>query len=224
MGELPVKINDLVQVRILGEERGSAYPSRVDDIINERLILGWPTDLGVTIPIRIGEPVALYFIREDAIYSFEAIVEESQREPVPRIALRQAGQVQRIQRRAYFRVRAMIPVQLTGIVRTGKSDKEGAGSTVHIVTSTVDISGAGMAIHHSTPLPADTIFEARLSIDHDEAPLKLLVRVVHSEPAAGLAEGKQIYHIAFFFVTITESQRRKIVRRCFRIQQESLAH
>ncbi len=114
----------------------------------------------------------------------------------------------------------MIPVQLTGIVPNSENRKE----TVHIVSSTVDISGAGLAIHHSSSLPTDTMFEARLSIDADEPPLKLLARVVHSEPVIGLANERHMYHIAFFFVSISEAQRRKIVRRCFRIQQESLAH
>jgi len=224
MAEPPVKINDLVQITVLGEDPSSSYPSRVDDIVNEKMILGWPTSLGAKIPIRSGQLAALYFIREDAVYTFEAVIDELQHEPVPRIALRQSGPVHRIQRRAYFRVRAMIPVQLTGVVRSGESEAEDAGSTVHIVSSTVDISGAGMAIHHSTSLPADTMFEARLSIDPDEPPLKLLARVVHSEPVIGLIDERRLYHIAFFFIAISEAQRRKIVRRCFRIQQESLSH
>ncbi len=224
MGELPVKTNDLVQVRILGEEPGSAHPCHVDDIVNDKIILGWPTGMGVTIALRIGQPVTVYFIREDAVYSFEAIIEETVLEPIPRIALRQAGAVHRIQRRAYFRVRAMLPVQLTGVVGTGDSDKEDAGSTVHIVTSTVDISGAGMAIHYSKPLPADTVFDVRLTVEPAEPQLRLLARVVHSEPVIGVADERRVYHIAFFFVAISETQRRKIVRRCFRIQQENLAH
>lgn len=224
MSELPIKINDLVQVRILGEEPRSTYPSRVDDIIKDKMVLAWPTSSGVPIPIRNGQPVSLYFIREDAVYSFEAVIDESQREPIPKIALRQVGLIQRIQRRAYFRVRAMIPVQLTGIVKSKKSKKNDVDDTLHIVTSTVDISGAGMAIHHSAPLPTDTIFETRLTIDNERPPLRLLARVVHSEPLIGLVSERRVYHIAFFFVAITEAQRRQIVRRCFRIQQESLAH
>ncbi len=224
MSQLPVRINDLVQIRILGAEPTSTYASRVDDIISGKLVLSWPTISGVTIPIRNGQPVTLYFIREDAVYNFEAVIDETQIKPVPRIAVRQIGQIQRIQRRAYFRVRAMLPVQLTGIVPGSRSEKKEQAETLHIVTSTVDISGAGMAIHHSTPLPTDTVFEARLAIENDEPPLKFLARVVHSEPIIGLLNERHVYHIAFFFVAITEAQRRKIVRRCFRIQQESLTH
>ncbi len=224
MGEWPVKINDLIQVTVIGEGPGTTYPTRVDDIINEKLVLAWPTNLGVLIPIRIGQPLELYFIREDAVYSFASKVDESQREPVPRIALREAGPVRRIQRRAYFRVRAMIPVQLTGTVRTDASGNDHHTSVLHIVSSTVDISGAGIAIHHGSPIPVDTMFEAKLSIDPDEPPMKLLTRVVHSEQVVGLEEDRRVYRVAFFFIAITEAQRRKIVRRCFRIQQESLAH
>jgi len=224
MSQLPVKINDLVQIRILGAESASTYPSRIDDIIKDKLILSWPTSSGVTVPIRKGQPVTLYIIREDAVYNFEAAVSETQLDPIPRIAIQPVGQIQRIQRRAYFRARAMLPVQLTGIVpsaRTGREDKE---DVIHIVTSTVDISGAGMAIHHSAPLPLDTMFDAKLAIENDQPPLHLLARIVHSEPVVGLLNERHMYHIAFFFVAITEAQRRKIVRRCFRIQQESLAH
>ena len=217
-------INDLVQIRILAAEPTSTYASRVDDIIGEKLVLSWPTSSGVTIPIRNGQPVTLYFIREDAVYNFEAVIDETQREPVPRITVRKIGQIQRIQRRAYFRVRAMLPVQLTGIIPGSRSEKKEQAEALHIVTSTVDISGAGMAIHHGTSLATDTVFEARLAIENDEPPLKLLARVVHSEPVVGPLNDRHVYHIAFSFVAITEAQRRKIVRRCFRIQQEDLTH
>jgi c-di-GMP-binding flagellar brake protein YcgR len=222
MSELPVKINDLVQVRVLGSEPSSTYPCHVDDIVKGLLILSWPTYAGATIPLRNNQPLSLYFIKEDAVYNFEGAIQETQQEPAPRIAVRQTGQIQRIQRRAFFRVRAMLPVQLTGIIESGSSGGGGKDNILHIVTSTVDVSGAGLAIHHNAPIPTDSMFDIKLTIEKDEPPLKLLGRVVHSEPVIGLTD-RRLYHIAFFFVLIKEAQRRTIVRRCFRIQQENLA-
>jgi c-di-GMP-binding flagellar brake protein YcgR len=221
MSDLPVKINDLVQVRILGTEPSSTYPARVDDIAKGLLILSWPTYAGATIPLHSKQPLSLYFIKEDAVYNFEGEIEETQQEPIPRISVRPTGQTQRIQRRAFFRVRAMLPVQLTGILEPGSAKGGEKENILHIVTSTVDISGAGLAIHHHAPIPTDAMFDIKLTVEKDEPPLKLLGRVVHSEPIIGLAD-RRLYHVAFFFVLIKEAQRRAIVRRCFRIQQEAL--
>jgi c-di-GMP-binding flagellar brake protein YcgR len=223
MSEPPVKVNDLVQIRVLGSEPSSTYPSRVDDIVKGLLVLSWPTYAGAAVPLRDKQPLSLYFIKEDAVYSFESVIEETQKEPIPRISVRQTGQTQRIQRRAFFRVRAMLPVQLTGIIESGNAEGGERDNILHIVTSTVDISGAGMAIHHSAPIPTDSMFDIKLTLGREEPPLKLLGRVVHSEPIIGITD-RRLYHIAFFFVLIKEAQRRNIVRRCFKIQQESLAH
>ena len=223
MSELPVKVNDLVQVRILGSEPSSTYPCRVDDIVKGLLVLSWPTYAGAAVPLRDKQPLSLYFIKEDAVYSFESVIEETQQEPIPRISVRQTGKTQRIQRRAFFRVRAMLPVQLTGIIESGHAEGTQKDNILHIVTSTVDISGAGLAIHHNAPIPTDSMFDIKLTIDKEEPPLKLLGRVVHSEPIIGITD-RRLYHVAFFFVLIKEAQRRSIVRRCFKIQQESLAH
>lgn len=221
MGKSPLNVNDLVQIKLAEDEAGSAYPSRVDDIAGDTLILAWPTQAGAPIPLRAGQRLVLYFLRKDAVYACTATVNETRQEPVPRIAVGQSGEVQRIQRRAYFRVRAPLPVQLTGVVHTAKSESP-EGKTVHIVTSTVDISGAGLSIHYSSPLPVNTVFEMKLGVEDGDEPLKLLGRVVHYQPVAGLEDGRQVYRVAFFFLAITEGQRRRIVRRCFRFQQESL--
>ncbi len=217
MNPIPVEINDLVQVRIPGEE--PTYPSRVYDVVEQALVISWPTEKGVPLLLRPAQSMTLFFIREDAIYSFEAVVKETHHHPVPRVALHSFGPVQRVQRREYFRVRVMLPVHLTGSAGTEES-KARRKKVLHLVTHTVDISGAGMAIHHGWPIPANTMFDTSLVIEDGQQPLKLLSRVVHSEPLSEVS-GKPLYHVALVFVSIKESQRRTIVRRLFKIQLKS---
>jgi c-di-GMP-binding flagellar brake protein YcgR len=215
-----VQVNDLVQVRVLDDDRSPAFPSRVDDIEYGGLVLDWPMDNAARVPVRVDQPLALYFAREDAAYTFPARTLEVRYQPSPKLVVRPTGPVQRIQRREFYRVRASVPVQLNSI---GVEDG-GSGVAVrwpkHILTHTVDISGAGISVNQGFVLPVGSEFEAKLNLERGQTTLKLKCRVVHCEPAED-DSGRTIYHIALGFDDISEAQRRIIVRHVFSVQRTS---
>jgi len=221
MKDISLEINDLVQVRCHGDESASAYPSRVDDAVGRRVTLSWPTDRGIRVPIHKDQSVALFFIREDAVYSYEGIVEERVITPIPRVVVHLVGSEQRIQRREYFRVRVMLPVELLGAVETSGKPIDIRDSILHIQTLTSDLSGAGFAFHHRTAIPIGTVFETKLTLENDIPPLQLLSRVVSADSVRGLND-RRAFHIGLIFIGITEDHRSQIVRHVFKIQQTAL--
>ncbi len=219
---IPIEINDLVQARLVGGEGTTGYKSRVDDIVDKKLILDWPTDAGIRMPVRKNQTLALIFVRQDAVYSIEGIVDNVVTNPAPKITVQPLGTTQRIQRRSYFRVRTALPVQLTGTIETKSSTGEKKESVLHLMTHTVDLSGAGMAIFYKSPLPTGSVFDVKLTIEEGKPPIKMIARVVHSEPA-GRGSGQPLYHTGFYFLAVSEAQRTLLVRHVFRVQQRALS-
>ena len=217
----PVHVNDLVQVRLLDDERSPAFPSRVDDVELGGLVLNWPTDNGIRVPVRVDQRLALYFVREDAVYTFEARTLEIRLDPVPLLVVRPTGPVQRIQRREYYRVRASVPVQLSSIEGENAGPADASGRPRHVLTHTVDISGAGISVNQGFPVPAGVEFEAKLNLEKGQEALKLKCRVVHCEPFIDDRD-RRMYHIALVFEEISEMQRRLLVRHVFEVQRSSV--
>ena len=86
-----VEINDLIWVGLPDEQNSLMYRSRVEDMKDDRVIVAWPTDAGVRIPIREQQRLAVAFARQDAVYSFSAVVEDRSQVPIPQLALRPTG-------------------------------------------------------------------------------------------------------------------------------------
>lgn len=222
MDDARIEINDIIQVRRLADEESVFYRSRVNDIVGDKLVIYWPTDVGIRMPIREERGIQIVFIRQDAAYSFEAIVDQCVQIPIPQITLHQTGLTQRIQRRSYFRIQTSVPVQLAGSVEVNTAIGEKREEVLHLVTHTIDLGGSGMAIYYKSTLPIGTVFNVKVTLDDDRAPLKLLARVVHSE-ALSSGNNIPIYHIGLDFLAVSESQRTILVRHCFREQQKLLS-
>jgi c-di-GMP-binding flagellar brake protein YcgR len=220
LADVPLGLQDLVEVSVPEEENSPYYPSRVEDIEGEQLILGWPTNRGMRIALRKEQVIAVCFTRQEAVFHVSAVVTELLPNGIPRIMVRPFGATRRIQRREYYRVRALVPVQLAGVIRT--PNVEGPGKPIRILSHTIDISGSGFAVHQSFAIPSGTIFETRICLDKDQPAIKLEARVVHSDPLAAF-RGRQVYRIALTYVSITEQQRQAIVRHVFAVQRDTLA-
>jgi c-di-GMP-binding flagellar brake protein YcgR len=220
MKETTVAVNDLLQVKVTDDPNSLTYRSRVEDVGGGIIIMSWPTDGGGLIPVRVGQPLSLSFVREDAAYSFEGLVQDREKEPIPYLKIRPLGPPLRVQRRQFFRVKVAIDVEITPIVVpdvTGKLARSGV-----VRTFTYDISGSGFAIRSESTWPAGALFDAKLMLPGDEVPIKLLAKVVNVEPLVG-ADKRPKFHVGMFFVTLAESDRNRIVRHLFKVQMQQIA-
>jgi c-di-GMP-binding flagellar brake protein YcgR len=220
MKETTISVNDLLQVKVTDDPNSLTYRSRVEDIGGGIIIISWPTDMGVLIPVHIGRPLSLSFVREDAAYSFDALVQDREQEPIPHLKVRPLSLPRRIQRRQFFRVKVALGVDLTASV---VPDIQGKPEGIAIIPAfTYDISGSGLAIRSETAYPVGALYDAKLELPDNHAPIKILARVVNTEPLVA-ADNKPIYHIGMFFVTIAESDRTRIVRHLFKVQMQQIA-
>jgi c-di-GMP-binding flagellar brake protein YcgR len=212
---MPLEVNELVQVTVMEGQSSRAYSSRVEDTVGQKVSIAWPTDSGMRIPFHANEKLFLTYHRKDAIYGVKVLVEQTIHTPIPLLVVRPISETERIQRREFVRVAAMIAVELAG-----KEDPQASQEVTVIRANTIDLSGGGFSIHHQSPLPAGTVFETKLSLPGGP-PLKLLAKVVRHERRVDVHQNR-IVRIGLMFLSIPESARSRIVRYVFEAQTSSI--
>lgn len=220
MKQIAAEINDLLQIQVPDDPNSLSYRSRVNDIVQGKLVVPWPTDRGVPIPIHQNQTLTISFVRDDAVYTFSGIVEDRKREPSALLWLRPAGPPERIQRRHFFRVKSTLPCELLG--QGQASDDPGSATRVFNVKAlTYDISGSGLSIRHKDSVPAGTLVDCKLALPEDKSVIKILCKVAHSERISSATE-EPMYHIGMFYLSIKDADRTRIVRHVFKVEQANL--
>lgn len=219
MDSISFEINDLVMVEFRDEKWPGAFPSRVEDKSREKAVLAWPVDNGMRVPITQADRLLLTFVQPDAIYRVEVIVENTRREPLPMVEVAFTGKVERVQRREYVRISAMLPVEMAISPEEGDKAKNRLISSFR--TNTIDVSGNGIAIHHKLAIPVKTLYDAKLTIPGQPPPLELQAMVVRCT-AVQDAQQEWIHRIGFMFVSLAENQRSRLVRHIFDLQRKAM--
>jgi c-di-GMP-binding flagellar brake protein YcgR len=220
MKELALEVNDLLQIQIPDDPNSLSYRSRVDDIVQGRLLIPWPTDRGVPIPIHQNQTLTISFVRDDAVYTFSGIVEERKREPLALLWMRPAGPPERIQRRHFFRVKSVLQVEFLG-EQASYDEADAASRFISIKSQTFDISGSGLSIRHGSSIAAGTLLDCKLALPDDHAIIKILCKVAHSERISASSE-PPLYHIGMFYLSIKDADRTRVVRHVFKVEQANL--
>ena len=145
-------VNALAFVDILDEP--VMLESRVESHEGAAITLSAPTGAyGVPVLPSPGETVLVAWNTMRGYFERKGIVETSMRTPQPKMTIRPAGDVRRLQRRAHVRVPQLTPLDL----RVGP---------VHIRASLLDMSESGLrcVVQRPTPLGMDTRVEVSLEM------------------------------------------------------------
>jgi c-di-GMP-binding flagellar brake protein YcgR len=217
--DLEVRVNELLQARISTDPNPVGYYCRINDQVDGKLVISWPTHNGLRIPVHRDQVVDLSFVRKAAAYSFPSLVDETTFEPLPEITVIPCGPVSTVQRRQNFRVKCMVPVEITGTTGKDAASKNDPNRTISIKTTTYDLSASGMALRHWARVPENCLVEAKLSLPDRGSVIRIPCRVVYSEQ---LPSKNVLYHIGICFVSISEADRARVFRYLFSIQLKGL--
>src|SRR5512136_518719 len=94
-----LEVNDLIQIRILEGEVRDPYPSRVEDLTDNEMVIAWPTEKGAPLPVVAGQAVSVSFVRDGKFYGFDGTIRETTLEPLPVLVLNVPVRPSRIERR-----------------------------------------------------------------------------------------------------------------------------
>jgi c-di-GMP-binding flagellar brake protein YcgR len=216
------EVNELLQIQVVDDPNSRTYYSRVEDADEERLSISWPLDGGMPVPFHRHEPLSLSFTRQDAVYGFRAVIDETVTGPIPMLRLHATEGTQRIQRRDYVRVAVLLPVELSGVMSSAGGSAADQDNVLLIKTTTINISGGGFAFQHRKMIPLGTVFDVKLSLPSSPEPIPASARVVRVE-AREDANKKRIFRMGVQFLAMPERVRSRIIRYVFESQKAALS-
>ncbi len=212
-----ISINEILQVRVLDDPNAATHHSRINDISEGRLVIAWPTHRGIRMLVHRDQMLDFYMMKDDVPHEFSGLVDEMHPDdPLPQITIILSSAITRVQRRQNFRIKALIPVEITGTIKDPRDDSVTA---LNIKTVTCDLSASGMAIRFSKMVPEGSILEVKLALPDNAPVIKVPCQVMYSEIPA---EHQNLYRTGLHYLAISESERARIVRYVYRTQLKGL--
>lgn len=201
------KVHQRVQLNVLDGQCQGNYYSRIEDLVgDEVMVVTSPPVAGdSTAPVRVGEKINVFYWDSMAQYAFEAKVIARQEGLTPTITLEKSSEVQRMQRRSYFRIQARLRVVFV---------VEGDDQSAELQSDegqTLNISGGGMLLSTNAKLELGDALALKLYLSEQEHTVAT-GRVERLEYLAS----KNLYRAGIVYVGIYENDRDKIIAFVFK--------
>jgi c-di-GMP-binding flagellar brake protein YcgR len=211
-----VEINEALQIQVVEDRNSPTYYSRVSDKVEGKLIISWPTHAGMRLLAHRDQLLELSFVRESIPHLFSGMIDDMSTEGLPQLTIIQSSAITRIQRRQNYRIKCMIPLEVTGIVKDVRADVD---VPMSFRTTTTDLSAGGLSMRHSRPIPENSLLEVKLNLPDDGPEIRIPCQVMYSDTPA---QGQMMYRMGLRFLAISESERARIVRYGYRVQVQGL--
>lgn len=202
--------NKKVTIRVNDGDYQGYYSSRIEEVLEDKLVLGLPFIGTVPIPIRIGERVSIFSPTKDAVYRVDGEVIKRQLDPVPLLYVTIVGNVLRVQRRNFVRV----PIVLNVTFKIKDDERI-------YTTYTKDISGGGVKIILPEPLKVRDVIQMRIELLPPEGPIDCEARVVWIDKEERQVENRreEIICAGVEFTNIENRDRDRLIRFLFNYQR-----
>ncbi len=215
--QIPVTLNEILQVRIPDDPTPVTYYSRVVGTGNDVLAIAWPTDRGIRLIARPGDVLEFYFIRDGIPHIFSGLVETAKTSPIPEMTIAPQDFARQIQRRQNCRIKCLLPIEIIYNDPDDPTNLSAPPLVNHTVSS--DLSAGGLSFRYAKRIPEGTLVSVRLHIPDNKEPIRTRCIVVYSDYAS---EQRSLYRTALRFTDINEGERSRIVRYIYRLQLQGL--
>lgn len=196
-------------------EEESGYASRIEDIEDNKLLIAMPMDRhGVPIIPARGQRVNCKVLGEHGYYTFDTVYNDLDRIPIPVLCLEYPEIMRKVQSREFVRVKMSRPVVIRPI------DEDGTIGEM-IFSTTLDMSGGGIAFVHSEPLSIGSLVMIEIDNIPNAELMDLKGEIVRCAPVE--ADGRTIYHIGAKFHGIGQRNQNQLIKYIFEIQRKNLA-
>lgn len=191
----------------LGEYAGQ-YDSRVEDIINDSVMISMPSEKGVSIPLRPNTRLHVSYVMNRGRLSFKTVVEDRLAKPLPMLQVKKPDVLFREELRSFFRVDTRIPVKLKVDIDEGDIIKQKMYEA-----KVTDISGGGCKVFTEAPIKKGDRFEIYFlgtleKVESVKVEARRISRVEHN------------LDIGCEFCDLSLSERDRIIKYVFRRQVE----
>lgn len=213
-----VSVDDLLQVTVPDDPNSATYHSRVKDITEGQIIIAWPTHRRMRLPAKKNQRLSFSYLHNKIPYAFDGVVGERRDHPIPEVAIHSVGPVEKTQRRQNFRVKCLIPVEITGTPDAPAGD-DPSKNILFIKTVTVDLSAGGIGVHLPKDSSEGTLVDIKLSLPDQEPAIKIRCRIAYTRQ---LPENVAMFHWGLQFLAISEREQARVRRYCQRQQLQRL--
>lgn len=195
-----------VTLGIFNDDAEHFFPSKVEDVLTDHIILGMPMKQGRIYYIEKGEKINIYFPFKTSFYCMEGLVEGKQYEPIPVIIVRPIGEPCKKQNRNYFRLN----IALKAYIKLPDCKNP-------IKVYTKDISAGGVKFSSSLFIKEGTLTEIMIPEILDDLWLRAII--VRTEKNYQ-AQHPNKYYIAAQFTEIDEYAQDAIAKFIFSTQRK----
>lgn len=210
-------INELLQVQVAREPNAVSYRSRIENIVDGKILAAWPTSNGIRLPVHRDQILDFSLVRDGNAYVFTGMVDSTSSEPLPCITVIVSSAIEQVQRRHDFRIKCLIPVEVSGNIRT--SSKSDAPEPLHLKTTTYDISASGLSIRNAKMIPDGSLLDIKIGLPDGESMIRVPCRVAYCEVSR---DNARLYHSGIQFLAISEREKARIVRYVYRTQLKGM--
>lgn len=135
-----LEINQKIEIEIPDGPYQGSYNSKVSNITEDLITVMAIYERENVIPVSKGIEVNILYEGDSAFYSLTTEIIERISNPIPSLVLKNTDQIERIQRRRYFRVKINKDIKYFAI----KEHKNEDGQPEFKKTTAIDLSGGGL--------------------------------------------------------------------------------
>jgi len=198
------------------EKIGPTFVSQFEHAIDEKTaVIYAPIFEGNIYPVRKGWRMNVYFLNEDSLYRFMAIVTGRKvKSNVALLLIELQEDIERIQRRQFFRFECTLPVKYR-VVDFLQESEENKPPFVESVTK--DISGGGVCIKIKDVIPAGSLIEGELELSRTR---KIKFYGVVTRVSIREEDSVYTHEIGVLFKNIDKKHKEEIIKYIFAEQRK----
>ncbi len=188
-------------------------------IDSKTLMVAAPIHEGVIYPLHIGRIIKIFFIiktgLEYELFSFKASI--SGREMSENIALLKIeviGEVEKVQRRQYFRIGCSLPVKFRVVDSMNEKINEGIQYRKTIASN---LSGGGLCLLLEDKLEVGQLVECEITTE-EQKEVKFFGKVIRHDTRQ--LEGRFKYEAGIVYIKINNNDRETVVKYIFNEQRK----
>jgi c-di-GMP-binding flagellar brake protein YcgR len=182
---------------------------------NNTLFVATPISGGRVYPVSIGAKVNMYFIQGNNLLRFRAkVTDRGVKNNISLLKLKTDGEIEKIQRREFFRFDWNVPVNYR-VLNSAKSGDADSRSFVRTITR--DLSGGGVCIKLKEKIDYEKYIECELLFD-TENKISFIGKIVRFTMYES-KQGEYSSEVGVMFEKIDEKDRDRVISLIFQEQR-----
>lgn len=174
-----------------------------DDLV----VIAAPIYQGELYKIRLGAIIDIYYINKRSLYKFKStLIERDIREGLSLLKLKAISDIEKIQRRQYYRLECILPIKYC--VYNDQSDTQKGHENIYQDSFTKDLGGGGLNVLFVDEVQLNTIVEFKLELN-EKSSINFIGKVIRA--ADNGKQNKYKYEVGIVFKKIDNKARESII-------------